>query len=71
METKLFATSLEDARWWADQLYAGEEFRIITVMIPEGLFLRLHRNVADGRNAVGVYRELLAEFNAPINVELT
>ena len=67
METKLFATSLDDARWWGEQLYGmvGESFIIVEVEVPDALARRLYRAEADaGRPFVAVADELLPEFNA-------
>jgi hypothetical protein len=67
METKLFATSAEDAGFFARDVLFPLDRKPLTVLetrIPNGLASRLTRITADGRPTVAVDPSLLEEFNA-------
>ena len=67
METKLFATSAEDASFWArDVLFPldGKARTLVQVEVPNSVAAGLYQGVADGRGIVGVGLDALDTFNA-------
>jgi RHS repeat-associated protein len=67
MEVKLFATSEEDAGFFArDVMYplAKQQSWVVRVDIPDSLARQLYRFIADGKPTVAVEPELLEQFNA-------
>ncbi len=71
METKLFATSAEDASFFArNVLYPldNKPLTILDVEVPESLASRLLRFTADGKPTVALDPALLQEFNAAARV---
>ncbi|RMF07308.1 MAG: hypothetical protein D6773_03665, partial [Alphaproteobacteria bacterium] len=71
METKLFATSAEDASFFArDVLFPLDKkpLTILEVEVPESLASRLFRFTADGKPTVALDPALLQEFNAAVRV---
>jgi hypothetical protein len=72
METKLFATSAEDAAAFASNVYryGSEPFTIIEVEIPQHVAVRLVHMTIDRRPAVAVDRDMLAEFNSSVTIRI-
>jgi hypothetical protein len=72
-EGKLFAVSLEDARFWGSQLYrpSGQPYAIVVAMVPQATMDQFVVIEADHRVAVAVELKQLAMVNdvAEIAVE--
>lgn len=70
LEGKLFATRLEDARWWAARLYLDVAFHIVEVTLPTGSEVPIHPFNADGRPAAYVDDSRLSSFNKQVRIRL-
>lgn len=71
METKLFATSAEDASFFGRDVLFPLDKRPLTILeveVPESLASRLFRFTADGKPTVALDPALLQEFNAAARV---
>jgi hypothetical protein len=55
---------------WGRELYRLAAFHVVRALVPAALADRFYRGTMDGRPAVAVYPELLAELNLSTEISL-
>ncbi len=69
-ESKLFATTAEDARRFGEMLYGSEQFYIVEATVPRTFAERLFRTPMDRMATVSVDVTQLAEFNSLVTIRV-
>lgn len=70
METKLFATSADDAAKFGRMLYGDTPFKIVQVDVPESVAGALYSFETDGMPTIAVDPDQLDQFNQVVDIIL-